>query len=137
MDLFHCGVQDALTAFPQTLVDVLTLAVASKTSQKRPAKETAMPNDRLRAALLAAGLTVDDVCSHLSVDPKTVERWIAHEARKPHRRTRRQLAELLDVNEVHLWPELVEDMKTPPSTKGKLYTSSQQGHRCRTTRGQR
>lgn len=79
-----------------------------------------MPNDRLRAALLAAGLTVADVCSHLGVDPKTVERWIAHEARKPHRRTRRQLAELLDVDEVHLWPDLAEDVKTPPSTKSEV-----------------
>lgn len=79
-----------------------------------------MPNDRLRAALLSAGLTVADVCSSLSVDPKTVERWIAHEARKPHRRTRRELAELLGVDEVHLWPELAEDVKTPPSTKSEV-----------------
>ncbi|TWP51254.1 helix-turn-helix transcriptional regulator [Lentzea tibetensis] len=79
-----------------------------------------MPNDRLRSAILSAGLKVEDVCARLGVDPKTVERWIASEARKPHRRTRRQVAELLDVDEVYLWPDLAEDVKTPPNTRSEV-----------------
>lgn len=37
-----------------------------------------MPNDRLRTALLERGLTPADLAAALNVDPKSVERWIAH-----------------------------------------------------------
>lgn len=71
-----------------------------------------MPNDRLRTAIRAAGLTIEDVCSRVAVDPKTVERWISNESRKPHRRTRLAVAALLGVDEVHLWPEVAADIRT-------------------------
>ncbi|MEV5718502.1 helix-turn-helix transcriptional regulator [Amycolatopsis mediterranei] len=65
-----------------------------------------MANDRLRTAMLAAGLTVDSLAEALHRDPKTVERWIRQEQRQPHRTTRVELAKLLKVREVDLWPEL-------------------------------
>lgn len=65
-----------------------------------------MANDRLRTAMLAAGLTVDSLAAALGRDPKTVERWIRQEQRQPHRTTRVQLTKLLKVREVDLWPEL-------------------------------
>lgn len=74
-----------------------------------------MANDRLRAAILAAGLTLEDVSDRVRVDAKTVERWIGNEQRVPHRKTRRELAQLLDVDEVHLWPSLAGDIRTTPA----------------------
>jgi hypothetical protein len=65
-----------------------------------------MANDRLRTAMLAAGLTVESLAAALHRDPKTVERWIRQEQRQPHRTTRVELTKLLKVREVDLWPEL-------------------------------
>lgn len=79
-----------------------------------------MANDRLRSAMLAAGLTVEDISARVGTDVKTVERWIQNEQRKPHRSTRRQVAELLSVDEVALWPGLVEDVRTAPSSETEL-----------------
>ncbi|WP_197682482.1 helix-turn-helix transcriptional regulator [Jiangella sp. DSM 45060] len=42
-----------------------------------------MPNERLRSRITAAGLTLDDIATHVEVDPKTVERWITTD-RVPH-----------------------------------------------------
>lgn len=65
-----------------------------------------MANDRLRTAILAARYSVEDVAARLGVDPKTVDRWIGNERRKPHRSTRRDLCKLLKVTEADLWPDL-------------------------------
>lgn len=46
-----------------------------------------------------------------NVDPKTVQRWISH-GRVPHRETRWTIARELDIDEVYLWPELVEGRST-------------------------
>ncbi len=35
-----------------------------------------MANERLRRALLDAGLSPDDVAAEVGIDTKTVERWI-------------------------------------------------------------
>ncbi|SFK52784.1 Transcriptional regulator, contains XRE-family HTH domain [Amycolatopsis sacchari] len=64
-----------------------------------------MANDRLRTAMLAAGLTVEEMATKVGVDPKTAERWIGQE-RVPHRSTRQKLTKLLGVNEGDLWPSL-------------------------------
>ncbi|MHA6796768.1 helix-turn-helix domain-containing protein [Pseudonocardia bannensis] len=63
-----------------------------------------MPNDRLRAAIEAAGLTIEDVSARVAVDPKTVARWVYSDGRRPHRATRLRVAQLLRVGESHLWP---------------------------------
>lgn len=78
-----------------------------------------MANERLRAAFHATGLTVDDVSERLGVDRKTVERWVSP-GRKPHRSTRKDLAKLLSVDEVHLWPDLASDLRTRPNTQTEL-----------------
>ena len=78
-----------------------------------------MGNDRLRTAMLSAGLTIEDISGKVGVDPKTVERWITSD-RMPHRRTRRKVAELLSVDEVHLWPCLAADVKTPAPTRTEV-----------------
>jgi hypothetical protein len=62
-----------------------------------------MPNERLRAALLERGLTPAALAEHLSVDHKTVERWIG--GRIPYRRHRYSIAVRLGVEETYLWPD--------------------------------
>ncbi len=59
-------------------------------------------NQALRSAMLAAGLEHLDLASHLSVDPKTVDRWLA--GRLPHPRNRAAIAKLVRRAEVELWP---------------------------------
>jgi transcriptional regulator with XRE-family HTH domain len=50
-----------------------------------------VPNDRLRAAIHAKGLTLEDLSVRVGVDPKTVERWIGDDSRRPHRKSRQRL----------------------------------------------
>jgi transcriptional regulator with XRE-family HTH domain len=61
-----------------------------------------MPNERLRAALLENGLTPADLAQQLTVDQKTVERWVS--GRIPYRRHRYAIATRLGVEEQYLWP---------------------------------
>jgi transcriptional regulator with XRE-family HTH domain len=61
-------------------------------------------NEILRRALLSAHLDEEDVAAHLVVDPKTVRRWL--EGRLPYTRHRWALADLLNVSEADLWPDL-------------------------------
>jgi hypothetical protein len=51
-----------------------------------------------------ARLSEDDVASRLAVDPKTVRGWI--DGRSPYPRHRWSLADLLNVSERDLWPDL-------------------------------
>lgn len=60
-------------------------------------------NTRLRAALSTAKLTIDDVARELSVDPKTVQRWIR--GRKPHPRHRWAVSALVAESDEYLWPD--------------------------------
>jgi transcriptional regulator with XRE-family HTH domain len=66
-----------------------------------------MPNERLRHAMLDAGLSTTDVASRVGTDAKTVERWITN-GRVPHPRNRASAARALGVDELVLWPELAE-----------------------------
>lgn len=61
-------------------------------------------NDTLRRALADARLDEPAVAASLSVDPKTVQRWVS--GRVPQRRHRWSLADLLGRHELDLWPEL-------------------------------
>ncbi|NIK61298.1 hypothetical protein [Kribbella shirazensis] len=61
-------------------------------------------NDVLRRAMYDANLTDLDVSAELTVDPKTVRRWMR--GQMPHRRTRAALTRLLGVDEEVIWPEL-------------------------------
>ena len=60
-------------------------------------------NESLRQAMLRARLREDDVAARLGVDPKTVRRWLS--GRVPYPSSRAALADLLDVDEIDLWPE--------------------------------
>lgn len=78
-----------------------------------------MRNERLRSAISRAGLTLADVSARLSVDPKTVERWVAS-GRMPHRETRLRLANLVDEDEVILWPSSAADPRTAAASEGEF-----------------
>jgi hypothetical protein len=67
-------------------------------------------NDTLRRALADSRLAETDVSTALSVDPKTVQRWIA--GRIPQRRHRWVLADLVGRHELDLWPELTYGGRT-------------------------
>lgn len=60
-------------------------------------------NDALRSALADARLREVDVASALSVDPKTVQRWLT--GRVPHPRHRWAVADLLKAREQDIWPD--------------------------------
>jgi transcriptional regulator with XRE-family HTH domain len=79
-----------------------------------------VPNDRLRAAIHAKGLTVEDLSVRVGVDPKTVERWIGDDSRRPHRKSRVRLAQVLRVEEAHLWPDLASDIRAVPNGDSEL-----------------
>lgn len=65
--------------------------------------------------MLAAGLTVEELAAKADVDPKTVDRWIGNEERKPHRSTRQALTKILGVNEADLWPSLGNSTRPVPT----------------------
>ena len=71
-----------------------------------------MANDRLRTAMIAAGITAETLAAKVGVDPKTVERWIGNETRKPHRRTQHQVAKVLGTRAIDLWPTPSTDLPT-------------------------
>ncbi|MBO3748795.1 XRE family transcriptional regulator [Streptosporangiaceae bacterium NEAU-GS5] len=60
-------------------------------------------NERLRAALLERGISVDALAAHLQVDPKTVQRWVT-QGREPYPRLRYAAATYLGMDEDDLWP---------------------------------
>lgn len=61
-----------------------------------------MPNERLRSALLARGMSVQDLADALEVNPKTVERWIT-QGKVPYRRHQYAAAAALGVDATTLW----------------------------------
>jgi transcriptional regulator with XRE-family HTH domain len=63
-------------------------------------------NQRLRGALLHAGLTAAGLAEVVQVDPKSVSRWLA-EDRIPHQVTRQKVAAVLQQQETFLWPGLL------------------------------
>src|SRR5262245_56133556 len=82
----------------------------SKTSLLRPEanrEARAMGNERLRRAIQQSGLRLEDVADHVEIDAKTAERWIT-KGRLPHARNRARTAQLLNVDELELWPEVAD-----------------------------
>ena len=63
-----------------------------------------MPNERLRALLLERGETPDKLAEAVSVDPKTVERWVT-KGRTPYRAHRYAVAAFFGVDESYIWPD--------------------------------
>ncbi|MQM28303.1 XRE family transcriptional regulator [Glycomyces albidus] len=64
-----------------------------------------MPNERLKDAMQAAGVTPEALADDLEVDAKTVRRWIST-GRTPYPRHRSVLAAMLDETEEYLWPSI-------------------------------
>jgi transcriptional regulator with XRE-family HTH domain len=77
-----------------------------------------MANERLRDAMLAAGVTMDEVATKVGVDPKTVERWTFQGDRLPYPRHRRAIANLLEEDEFYLWPSAA-----PPERRAAIAAS--------------
>lgn len=65
-----------------------------------------MTNQRLRGALLNAGMTTAALADAVQVDPKSVSRWLT-EDRVPHPPTRQKVAAALHQQETFLWPTLL------------------------------
>jgi lambda repressor-like predicted transcriptional regulator len=63
-----------------------------------------LSNERLRAAIHQAGISVDQLAAEIDADPKTVRRWIA--GREPRRFYRTRVARRLGTTEAELWPDL-------------------------------
>lgn len=76
-------------------------------------------NERLRSALAARGLSVDDLASQLGIAPETVERWIAI-GRLPYPRHRRAAADLLGQDEAFLWPKAVPAARSMAVSRSEL-----------------
>lgn len=78
-----------------------------------------MTNERLRTALVKAGVSPQDLSEHLHVDPKTVERWITRD-RVPHRKHRLETATRLAVDEVFLWPSTESDPRSKSASRAEF-----------------
>lgn len=63
-----------------------------------------MSNERLRSALLAQGMSVQDLANAIEVNPKTIERWIT-QGKVPYRRHQYATASLLKVDVTTLWDD--------------------------------
>lgn len=79
-----------------------------------------MANERLRTALARNRWTVSTFAEALSVDPKTVERWVTKE-RTPHRKTAIAAATLITEDPSYLWPDLGKRVVTE-ETHGEVIT---------------
>jgi lambda repressor-like predicted transcriptional regulator len=71
-------------------------------------------NDTLRAALEHAGLAPDDLAQIVTVDVRTVRRWLS--GGTPYPRQRGKVARALDTTEQHLWPH-IPAAPAPSSTR--------------------
>ncbi|GAA5082365.1 transcriptional regulator with XRE-family HTH domain [Thermocatellispora tengchongensis] len=80
-----------------------------------------MANERLRAALLAKGMSVAELAEAIGVDPKTVERWIA-KGREPYRKHRYAVAALLGADETYLWPQALTREQVASASESEIVT---------------
>jgi hypothetical protein len=80
-----------------------------------------MPNERLRGSIAGAGLTIDRLAGIVGVDPKTVERWISKD-RVPQRTHRAATAQALKVDEMYLWPTLLDDVREKSASLAEFVT---------------
>lgn len=78
-----------------------------------------MPNQRLRNALVGAGLTQATLAERVEVDAKSVERWITQD-RTPHATTRARIARVLGHEETYFWPQLLGTTESRNATQAEL-----------------
>ena len=77
-----------------------------------------MRNERLRSTLLQRGITPEQLAAAISVDQKSVERWIA--GRNPYRRHRYAVAAYLGVDEVFLWPDALSPHQIANASESEI-----------------
>lgn len=78
-----------------------------------------MSNERLRSAILEAGLSLAAFGEAVGVDPKTVERWITKD-RTPHRAHRMKSSVVLGKTDVFLWPTTESDPRSQSAAKAEF-----------------
>ena len=78
-----------------------------------------MSNERLRSAIVEAGMSLAEFGDAVGVDPKTVERWITKE-RVPHRAHRLKSAGVLGRTDVFLWPTTESDPRSRAAAKAEF-----------------
>jgi transcriptional regulator with XRE-family HTH domain len=78
-----------------------------------------MGNERLRSRIADRGVSLDEVARHVSVDPKTVERWIT-KGRVPHRTHRWATAKYLHADETYLWPDALDAARTGSASQAEF-----------------
>lgn len=78
-----------------------------------------MSNERLRSAILEAGMSLAEFGEAVGVDPKTVERWIAKD-RVPHRAHRLKSSSILGRTDVFLWPTTESDPRSRAAAKAEF-----------------
>lgn len=78
-----------------------------------------MANDRLRAALLERGVTLDDLATVVQVDVKTIERWITKD-RTPYRRHRYAVAAHLGMDEAYLFPDALSPEQAAGASESEI-----------------
>lgn len=61
-------------------------------------------NERLRVAMTSKSMEIEALARLVSVDPKTVQRWLG--GRVPHPRHRWKMCDVLGQSEQELWPEV-------------------------------
>ncbi|AUY51927.1 helix-turn-helix transcriptional regulator [Streptomyces sp. CB01881] len=80
-----------------------------------------MANERLRGAILASGLTVEQIAERLGVSSRTVERWVeAKDHRRPYRRFQYALANLLQRDLSDLWSDEQTSSETAEAGRAEL-----------------
>ncbi|MCX6459158.1 MAG: XRE family transcriptional regulator [Actinobacteria bacterium] len=77
------------------------------------------PNERLRAALSAKGITYELLAQEVQVDEKTVERWVTT-GRQPHRRFRLSVAALVQPDANFLWPGAASEAQVKRAGKAEF-----------------
>ena len=78
-----------------------------------------VPNQRLRNALVSAGISQTTLAEQVRVDAKSVERWITQD-RLPHPTTRGRVAQLLGLDETYFWPSLLATEQSRNATTSEL-----------------
>ncbi|MFD7412898.1 helix-turn-helix domain-containing protein [Kitasatospora purpeofusca] len=80
-----------------------------------------MANERLRGAILASKLTVEQIAERLGTSPRTVERWVeARDGRRPYRRFQYALANLLQRDLSDLWSDEQTSSATAEAGRAEL-----------------
>lgn len=84
-------------------------------------------NARLYEAVIASGLTYEEIAERLAVDPKTVERWVNEPGRRPYARHAHAVARVLGTTPWDIWPAMrPQDPEPAPLAMGPRILASAQ-----------